>query len=114
MMVVCVFTTSNLFQHESGLLTVTIMGIMLANQKSVQIRHIVEFKENLRVLLISVLFILLAARLDWETIRQLNPVAGVTFLLVMMLLVRPASVFASNYPRKRSSIPRTRMKTRMR
>ena len=96
MMVVCVFTTSNLFQHESGLLTVTIMGIMLANQKSVQIRHIVEFKENLRVLLISGLFVLLAARLNLETIRQLNPIAGLTFLLVIMLVVRPVAVFASS------------------
>ena len=100
MMVVCVFTTSNLFQHESGLLTVTVMGIVLANQKSVQIRHIVEFKENLRVLLIAALFILLAARLDLETVKRLSPASGLIFLLLVMLVVRPASVFASSWGSK--------------
>lgn len=53
MMVIGVFTLSNMVQHESGLLTVTVIGIALANQRSVHIRHIVEFKENLRVLLNS-------------------------------------------------------------
>ena len=40
------------------------MGVLLANQRSAPVGHIIEFKENLRILLISVLFILLAARLD--------------------------------------------------
>ncbi len=54
--VVGLFTASNLFQEESGLLTVTIMGVLLANQRSVDMKPILEFKENLRVLLISGLF----------------------------------------------------------
>ena len=51
MLVVATFTVSNHFQEESGLLAVTLMGIWLANQKTVSVKHIVEFKENLRVLL---------------------------------------------------------------
>ena len=76
MLVVGVFTLSNMVQHESGLLTVTIMGIALANQRNVHIRHIVEFKENLRVLVISGLFILLAARLQLAEVMQLQPGIG--------------------------------------
>ena len=64
MIVMGVFTASNIFQTESGLITVTLMGVILANQQYVSIRHIIEFKENLRVLLISALFIILAARLQ--------------------------------------------------
>src|SRR5690606_7508052 len=52
------FALSNVLMPESGLLTVTIMGIWLANQNKISIRHLVEFKENLRVLLLSVLFLL--------------------------------------------------------
>ena len=61
--VIAAFVCSNYFQHESGLLTVTLFGAILANQRYVAVKHIIEFKENLRVLLISSLFIILAARL---------------------------------------------------
>ena len=96
MLVVGVFTLSNMVQHESGLLTVTIMGIALANQRNVHIRHIVEFKENLRVLLISGLFILLAARLQLAEVMQLSLVSGLGFLAVLVLVARPLSVMAAS------------------
>lgn len=95
MTVVGAFALSNHFQHESGLLTTTVMGITLANQRWVHIRHIVEFKENLRVLLISGLFILLSARLDLATISHLPPFATLGFVGVLMLVARPAVVFLS-------------------
>lgn len=94
MLVVVAFTLSNLLQHESGLVTVTVMGLVLANQKSVPVRHILEFKENLSVLLIGGLFILLASRLRLEQIQQLGW-RSLAFLAVMVLLVRPASVAVS-------------------
>ncbi len=95
MVVIGVFTLSNMFQHESGLLTVTVMGIALANQRSVYIRHIVEFKENLRVLLISGLFITLASRVRWLDVRQISAAAGFGFLAVLVFAARPLSVLAS-------------------
>ncbi|MDB2640075.1 cation:proton antiporter [Akkermansiaceae bacterium] len=54
------FAGSNAIQHEAGLLTVTVLGVALANQKKVSVRHILEFKENLRVLIISLLFLMLS------------------------------------------------------
>ncbi|MDA7644945.1 cation:proton antiporter [bacterium] len=90
------FTASNHFQHESGLLTVTLMGMLLANQKHATVRHVIEFKENLRVLLISGLFIVLAARLELDSFRQL-PVAGcLGFLAMLLFVVRPASVMVAS------------------
>ncbi len=53
MVVVASFAVSNILQPESGLLTATLMGVAVANQKVVGIGHILEFKENLRVLLFS-------------------------------------------------------------
>ncbi len=94
MAVVAAFAISNLIHPESGLLTVTVMGIVLANQKGVMIRHIVEFKENLRVLLISALFIILTARLELDQLLHLNW-RSVLFLIVLILLIRPASVLLS-------------------
>lgn len=94
MFVLAVFTGSNILQHESGLLSTTIMGIVLANQKQAHIHHIVEFKENLRVLLISTLFIVLAARIDMESIQSLSWTA-VPFVIGLILVVRPASIMLS-------------------
>ncbi len=94
MLVITVFTLSNIFQAESGLLAVTAMGMVLANQRFVTIKHIVEFKENLRVLLISGLFILLAARLNMSAFQYINP-NSILFLVLLIFIVRPLSVLLS-------------------
>ncbi|MCB1169325.1 MAG: sodium:proton antiporter [Leptospiraceae bacterium] len=94
MMVFTVYAISNHVQPESGLLAVTVMGAALANQKSVPIRHIIEFKEILRVVLISSLFILLAARVTMEDLKLID-LSAVLFLAGLIFLVRPATVFLS-------------------
>jgi NhaP-type Na+/H+ or K+/H+ antiporter len=94
MFVIGVYTGAQFLQSESGLLAAAIMGITLANQRLVDVKHIVEFKENLRVLLISSLFILLAARLKLEDLGEIG-VGGLVFLLILVLVVRPLAVFLS-------------------
>lgn len=88
------FTIANVLQEESGLLAVTVMGIVLANQKRVSVRHVVEFKETLTVLLISCLFITLSARLTMKEIEGLGW-DSFSFVLVMLVVARPVSVLAS-------------------
>jgi hypothetical protein len=94
MLVAGAFTASNLLQEESGLFTVTLMGVFLANQRLVPVKHIVEFKENLRVLLIASLFILLAARVSPDDFRALGW-QGPAFVVFLIVVVRPAAVFVS-------------------
>ncbi len=94
MLVVAVFSLSNHLQHESGLLAVIVMGFVLANQRWVDVEHLIEFKENLRVLLISSLFIVLAARVDAADLVRLAP-AGLLFVAGLVFVVRPASVWVS-------------------
>lgn len=89
-----VFAVSNMFQQEAGLLAVTVMGLVIANQKRVPVKHIVEFKENLRVLLISGLFIVLAARVSLRDFADLG-LAGFAFVLFTIFISRPAAVFFS-------------------
>ncbi|CAE7757682.1 unnamed protein product [Symbiodinium sp. CCMP2592] len=95
MLVVATFTASNMIMTESGLLATTVMGIVLVNQRKVDVHHILEFKENLRVLLISVLFIVLAARLRIEDLQQLNWFEVIGFLFVLIVIARPLGVFFS-------------------
>lgn len=94
MAVVTAFIVSGHFQAESGLLAVTLMGVYLANQKTVTVRHIVEFKENLRVLLIAGLFIVLGARLTLTDLSYID-LSGVAFLAVLVVVARPLTVFVS-------------------
>ncbi len=99
MFIIIAFTISNIFQVESGLMAATVMGITLANQRSVSVAHIIEFKENLRVLLISGLFILLAARLDLSDLAQIN-IWLVIFILLIVIVARPAAVFLSTMEKR--------------
>jgi NhaP-type Na+/H+ or K+/H+ antiporter len=85
------FAVANATTEESGLLAVTAMGIYLGNRKGVPIDEILEFKESLSLLLITVLFILLAARLDLAGLQALGwAVAGV--FLAIQLIARPLEV----------------------
>lgn len=95
MVVLAVFGLSDFFQHESGLWATTVMGIALANQKSARIHHIVEFKENLRVLLLSALFILLAARVELQDLLANLNWNILLFLLILIFIARPLSVYLS-------------------
>ncbi len=89
-----VYALSNEIAHESGLLTVTIMGIWMANMKQVDVESILEFKESLSVLLISALFIILAARIEFSAIANLGWGLAVV-LAILMLVARPLSIFIS-------------------
>lgn len=94
-LVVAAFCASNVLVHESGLLTVTVMGIFLANQKVVPISHILEFKENLTILLISTLFIVLSARIPIQALWDQVTVSSVLFLVGVIVLARPLSMMIS-------------------
>ena len=94
MVVIVAFVVSNVLQHESGLLTTTLMGIALANQPYVSVQRIVEFKENLQVLLIGSLFVLLSARLELSALNYIDS-SVLVFLGILVVLVRPLAVLVS-------------------
>ncbi len=90
------FATANHFAHEAGLLAVTVMGMALANMRNVNVDDIFDFKESLTLLLVAVLFIVLAARLDFSDFGLLD--WGLPFFLIAVIFViRPIAVFASTF-----------------
>ena len=92
--VIGVFVLSNAIQQETGLLAVTVMGVALANMRLDSLRDIQPFKENVTVLLISGVFVILSASLDFDVLRQFEW-RFLAFLLVLLFLVRPATVLLS-------------------
>jgi NhaP-type Na+/H+ or K+/H+ antiporter len=97
------FTGSNLLEKEAGLLTVTVLGIALANQRSVSVKHILEFKENLRILIISILFIVLSGRISTAELGGALT-KGLCLLAFLILIGRPVSVLVSLVFSKRTNM----------
>ncbi len=93
-LVIGTYALSNQIQAESGLLAVTIAGILLGNQRAIPVRHILQFKENLQVLLISVLFILLSARMRFSDLAVIDS-RLLLFLGLLIFVIRPIAVLLS-------------------
>ena len=89
-----VFALSDTVLHESGLLAVTVMGIWIANADLPSYTELRRFKEHATILLVSGVFILLAANMKFEALALLNWQAAV-FVAVVILLVRPLTVLMS-------------------
>ena len=92
--VIVTFVFSNYVQEEAGLVTATLLGMILANQRNFRVDHIVHFKENLVVLIISSVFIVLAANVDPAVLSHLSW-RSFAFVALLILVVRPLSVVFS-------------------
>ncbi len=91
LLVFACFAIADTAESESGLLSVTIMGMWLANMRGVHLEEILDFKESLSLLLISGLFILLAARLKFDQVLGLGW-AGLGVLMVIQFVARPLKI----------------------
>lgn len=92
-----VFVLSDSFAHESGLLAVVVMGMVLGNSQSKYLKELLYFKESLSILLISILFILLSANINMEDLWLIyNWETAILFALVVFV-IRPIGVFLSTY-----------------
>lgn len=89
--VLAIFAISSTFAAESGLLAVTVMGIYMANTDLRPLREIWYFKERLSILLISTLFILLAANVTMADLQLLDWRAFV-LLAIVLFVIRPLGV----------------------
>lgn len=95
MVVLVSFVLANLAQEESGLLAVTVMGLLVSNLLGEHARHLLEFKENLKVLLIGCLFVVLAARMEPADVATAFGWRAGLFVVTLIFVVRPLSVLVS-------------------
>ncbi len=93
--VIFVFVISDEVMHETGLLAVTAMGIMMANMKLSSLEDILEFKENVSVLLISTIFIMLTASLSPHILLDIFQPNIMLYVVAMLFIVRPLSIWVS-------------------
>lgn len=92
--VLAVFTASNVLAEESGLIAVTVMGLILANMRGVPLTDILHFKESLTILFISGLFILLAARIEPSMFSAIG-FGALLVLVTIQFIAQPLKVWIS-------------------
>jgi len=95
--VLLVFVESDVFAHESGLLAVVVMGMVMGNMNLPNLKELLYFKESLSVLLISILFILLAANIDVTDLELLYNWQTIALFAVVVFLIRPLGVLLSTH-----------------
>ena len=93
--VLLVFVESDLFAHESGLLAVVVMGMVLGNMNLPNLKELLYFKESLSVLLISILFILLAANINVSDVALIYNWKSLALFAIIVFIIRPLGVFLS-------------------
>ncbi len=96
-LVLGVFIASDFLASESGILSVVVMGMVLANFNHKGLKHILHFKESISILLISILFILLAANIDIKDLEYIWNWKVALLFLILIFVVRPLMVFISTF-----------------
>ena len=94
--VLLVFVESEIFAHESGLLAVVVMGMVMGNMNLPNQKELLYFKESLSVLLISILFILLSANINISDLELILTWKTAALFAVIVFLIRPLGVFLSS------------------
>jgi len=93
--VILTFSVADEIMKGTGLLSVTAMGMTLANTKTTSVADMRHFKEDISILLISSVFIMVAASLEIETLLQIFNLNIIGYVILMMFAVRPLSIFIS-------------------
>ena len=90
--VVLLFEACDTVMAPSGLVAVTVAGVVMGNLDTRVGRDLREFKDQLTVLLVGMLFILLTADVAFDDVRALG-VGGLAVVGGLVLLVRPIGVW---------------------
>jgi len=98
-LILAMFQGANVLLPESGIVAVTVAGVVFGNFQTHIQRELVEFKEALTVMLIGMLFILLAADVRLDEVYALG-IPGIITVLVLIFVVRPLNVIVGTFGTK--------------
>ncbi|GAB4242680.1 MAG: hypothetical protein Kow00109_18400 [Acidobacteriota bacterium] len=94
--VLTLYQVSNVSMPESGIMAAVTAGVVVGNRPTRVSRDLREFKEQLTVLLIGMLFVLLAADVRLGEVAALGW-GGALVVLALMFVVRPANVLVCTW-----------------
>jgi NhaP-type Na+/H+ or K+/H+ antiporter len=88
------FVSAENIGNQSGVLAMALFGILIGSSDIPHKGAIKHFKEDLSIILLSVIFILLATIIDFDAIRAIGR-NGVLLAVLLLVIIRPVAVFAS-------------------
>ncbi|KZK94763.1 MULTISPECIES: sodium:proton antiporter [unclassified Pseudovibrio] len=86
------YALSDLVLEESGLLTVTVLGLVLGNSRLASLEELKRFKEAVTIILVSSVFIVLTASVQLGSLAEFR-LEDLAFILVLLFVIRPISVW---------------------
>ncbi len=92
--VMVAYVIGNLLQKEGGLVSVTVLGVMIANTKNMRHEQMHKFIEYLTIILVSLIFIVLTATLRTSDINEIH-MGMVLFVVALIFILRPLAVIIS-------------------
>ncbi len=95
--IILCYALAELVEKEIGLVAVTAYGMTLANSKLAGLTELQKFKEDIAVLLVSGVFVMLTADLTPEVIGMAINWKTLFYLLCMLFIVRPLSVWIATF-----------------
>ncbi len=95
-LVLLLFSVCEAVISVSGLLAVTFAGIAMGNTRTRIDRDLREFKEEITVLLIGLIFVMLAADVRFDQVHALGW-PGLAVVAVLVAVVRPLGVIVSTW-----------------
>ncbi|MEA3283277.1 MAG: cation:proton antiporter [Euryarchaeota archaeon] len=92
--VLITYTVAELILRETGIFAVAVTAIYVGASDIPNKKEIQEFKSDLSIILLSIIFVLLAAMLSFDSIRSIGT-NGVFVAAALIFIVRPVAVLAS-------------------
>jgi NhaP-type Na+/H+ or K+/H+ antiporter len=91
MVVTAALVSADLIREDSGFLATVTMGMVLANQRRLDISGVLEFHGTVVEMLIGMLFVLISASVTPSEVGDVLP-EGLILVAVMVLVIRPLVV----------------------
>ncbi len=95
--IILCYALAEMIEKEIGLVAVTAYGMTLANSRLAGLAELRKFKEDIAVLLVSGVFVILTANLTPDVIRRALTWNTLAFLMAMLFIVRPLSVWIATW-----------------
>ncbi|HLB71562.1 MAG TPA: cation:proton antiporter, partial [Candidatus Methanoperedens sp.] len=81
------FVSAESIGNESGIMAMAVFGIFIGSSDIPHKKIIQEFKEDISIILLSIIFILLSTLIDFDYIRAIGP-SGLLLVGSLMFLIR--------------------------
>lgn len=88
------FVSAEVIGNQSGVLATAVFGIFIGSSDIPHKKAIKDFKEDISIILLSIIFILLSALIDFNSMRTIGP-GGIILVGLLMFVIRPLAVFTS-------------------